>query len=395
MERIGIYGGTFNPPHLGHFRAAQFAVQALNLDRLLMIPDRIAPHKEIPEGSPTPWQRLEMVRLGADACIEACDLELNREGPSYTYLTVLQLRQQYPDARLYLLMGTDMFLSFSTWRNPEVILENAALGVFYRGEADEIAKIEAVKAQMEEAGAEIYLVENPVTAISSTQLRRMLVFRCASEFLPEPVERYIYDHGLYGTGRDYRKLSIEELRETVVKLLKPNRVAHVLGCAQTAGELARLYGVDETDAIRAGLLHDITKALDGPLQLTLCRSYATILDEFSAKNPKTLHALTGSLVAERIFGENEAVVQAIRCHTTGKADMNLLEKIIYVADYMEPNRDFPGVEKLRSLAYEDITQALKLGLNMTLDMLRSQNREISPESAQALAFLEREERKIL
>ena len=69
--------------------------------------------------------------------------------------------------------------------------------------------------------------------------------------------------------------------------------------------------------------------------------------------------------------------------------MNLLEKIIYVADYMEPNRDFPGVEQLRSLAYEDITQALKLGLNMTLDMLRSQNREISPESQQALAFLER------
>ena len=147
--------------------------------------------------------------------------------------------------------------------------------------------------------------------------------------------------------------------------------------------------MNETDAVRAGLLHDITKALDGPLQLTLCRSYGTMLDDFSTKNPKTLHALTGSLVAERIFGENEAVVQAIRCHTTGKADMNLLEKIIYVADYMEPNRDFPGVETLRSLAYEDITQALKLGLNMTLDMLRSQNREISPESQQALAFLER------
>ena len=89
------------------------------------------------------------------------------------------------------------------------------------------------------------------------------------------------------------------------------------------------------------------------------------------------------------------MVSAIESHTTGKANMCLLEKIIYVADYMEPNRDFPGVETLRSLAYEDITQALKLGLNMTLDMLRSQNREISPESQDALAFLEREERKIL
>jgi len=389
MERIGIYGGTFNPPHLGHFRAARYAAEALNLDRLLMIPDRIAPHKEIPEGSPTPQQRLEMVHLGAPDCAEVSDLELKREGPSYTYLTVQQLRQQYPEAKLFLLMGTDMFLSFHTWRNPEIILQNVALGVFYRGEPGEIAQIEEVKGKMEAQGAEIHLVKNPVTAISSTQLRRMLVFRCASEFLPEAVERYIYENGLYATGRDYRNLPIAQLQDTVVKLLKPNRVAHVLGCAETAGELARRYGVNETDAVRAGLLHDITKALDGELQLTLCRSYATILDDFSTKNPKTLHALTGSLVAERIFGENEAVVQAIRCHTTGKADMNLLEKIIYVADYMEPNRDFPGVEKLRSLAYEDITEALKLGLNMTLDMLRSQNREVSPESAQALAFLER------
>ena len=390
MERIGIYGGTFNPPHVGHIQAAKQAVEALGLSRLIVIPDRIAPHKQIPDGSPTPEQRLEMLRLAtADFHrMEVSDIELCREGPSYSYLTVQQLKAQYPEAELVLLMGTDMFLSFHTWMHPEIILENAALGVFYRGEPDEIAQIEAVKAQMEAAGAEIHLVKNPVTAISSTQLRRMLVFHCASEFLPEAVERYIYDNGLYATDRDYRNLPIEQLRETAVKLLKPSRVAHVLGCAQTAGELAKRYGVNETDAVRAGLLHDITKALDGQLQLTLCRSYATILDEFSAKNPKTLHALTGSLVAERIFGENEAVVQAIRCHTTGKADMNLLEKIIYVADYMEPNRDFPGVEKLRSLAYEDITEALKLGLNMTLDMLRSQNREISPESSQALAFLE-------
>ena len=181
---------------------------------------------------------------------------------------------------------------------------------------------------------------------------------------------------------------MEALERTVISLLKPDRVAHVLGCRQTAVELAERYGVDKTDAARAALLHDITKALDGPAQLTLCRKYGTILDAFSTQNPKTLHALTGSLVAQRIFGENQAVVSAIRCHTTGKADMNLLEMIIYVADYMEPNRDFPGVERLRQLAYEDIRKALKLGLQMTLDMLRRQGRDISPESQQALRWLE-------
>ena len=195
-------------------------------------------------------------------------------------------------------------------------------------------------------------------------------------------------NGLYGTCRNYRHLPIEKLQEVVVSLLKPNRVAHVLGCRETAVELARLYGADETDAARAALLHDITKALNGQLQLTMCRCYGTMLDKFSQKNPKTLHALTGSLVAERIFGENEAVVDAIRCHTTGKADMNLLEKIIYVADYVEPNRDFPGVEELRNLAYTDITKALKLGLQNTLNLLHRQGSDISPESMEALFFLE-------
>lgn len=223
--------------------------------------------------------------------------------------------------------------------------------------------------------------------LSADDLKRLLVFRCASEHLG-PLAREIAEKGLYGMGEDLWALPEEQLQTVVVGLLKPSRVAHVLGCRQAAVELAERYGADPVDAARAALLHDVTKALDGPLQLTLCREYGTILDIFSSQNPKTLHALTGSLVAQRIFGENDAVVDAIRCHTTGKPDMSLLEKIIYVADYMEPNRDFPGVDQLRYLAYTDITAALKLGLTMTVNMLKEQKREISPESLEALAFLE-------
>ena len=106
-------------------------------------------------------------------------------------------------------------------------------------------------------------------------------------------------------------------------------------------------------------------------------------------NPKTLHALTGSLVAERIFGENPAVVDAIRTHTTGAPGMNTLQKIIYVADYMEPNRNFPGVEELRTLAFTDLDGALKLGLEMTIEVLKQQGREISQESALALEYLKK------
>jgi nicotinate-nucleotide adenylyltransferase len=314
-------------------------------------------------------------------------MELRREGKSYTYETVEQLRTLHPDAELVLLMGTDMFLTFHQWRCPERILSQAALGVFYRGERGEETAVAARKAEMEAAGHKVYLVENDVVDISSTDLRRMLIFRCADPFLPKGVGDYIRVNNLYSAGRDYKKLPMEELEKVVISLLKPSRVSHVLGCRDTAVELAKRWGADETDAARAGMLHDVTKALDGPLQLTLCAEYGTMLDDFGKKYPKTLHALTGALVAQRIFGENEAVVNAIRHHTTGKADMALLEKIIYVADYMEPNRDFPGVEQLRSLAFIDLDGALKLGLEMTLEHLKRQGSEVSPESRDALAFL--------
>ena len=219
------------------------------------------------------------------------------------------------------------------------------------------------------------------------KLRRLLAFRCADDFLPAGVGDYIREHGLYDTAAQWKNLPMEELEPIVVRLLHPNRVAHVLGCRDTAVKMAEHWGENVVDAARAGILHDITKVLDGPLQLTLCEAYGKILSDFSRKYPKTLHALTGSLVAEKIFGENEAVVTAICHHTTGRANMGLLEKIIYVADYMEPCRDFPGVEKLRELAYSDIDAALKLGLEMTLEHLARQGNEVSAESREALAFL--------
>ena len=389
MARIGIYGGAFNPPHTGHIRAAEFAVQALNLEKLLLIPSCTSPHKPLPAGSAEPEQRLAMTKLWAGEKMEVCDIELSRGGTSYTYETVEQLKTRYPQDELVLFMGTDMFLSFHTWKEPERILRCVSLAVFYRGDKNEQAAISEKQQEYERAGHRVYLVENPVTEISSTQMRRMLVFGCAEPFLDSKVSCYIQENGLYATGENYKNLPMDKLEKVVVDLLNPNRVKHVLGCRDTAADLAKVWGADVTDAARAGLLHDITKALDGPLQLTLCREYGKVLDEFSESNPKTLHALTGSMVAERIFGENEAVVKAIESHTTGKPAMNTLEKIIYVADYMEPNRDFPGVEELRRLAYTDLDGALKLGLEMTLAMLRQQKRQISPASSQALAYLEK------
>ena len=137
MGRIGIYGGAFNPPHTGHIRAAEYALQALNLDKLLLIPSCSSPHKPLPAGSPEPKQRLEMTKLWAGEKMEVCDIELSRGGTSYTYETVEQLKLRYPDDELILFMGTDMFLSFHTWKEPERILACASLAVFYRGDKNE------------------------------------------------------------------------------------------------------------------------------------------------------------------------------------------------------------------------------------------------------------------
>ena len=389
--RIGIYGGTYSPPHIGHMRAAEFAIDALKLDRLLLIPTGVSPHKEMAAGASSA-DRIRMLRISAADIekAEVSDIEVNRAGSSYTVDTLRAIKGENPDSQLVLLMGTDMFTSFLSWREPDAILELAALAVFCRGEKGEAARIGAQKAGLEAMGARVELVENPVTAISSTDLRRMLIFGCADSFLMPGVGDYIRSNGLYGTGKDRKNLSMEELETEVVSLLNPNRVAHVLGCRDCAMELARLYGENEVDAARAGLLHDITKAIDGPLQLTLCAEYGIVLDTFSQRFPKTLHALTGSLVAQRIFGENERVVSAICHHTTGRADMTLLEKIIYIADYVERNRDFPGVEEMRQLAYTDLDKAVLMGLESAVAHVRRQGQDLAPATIEALEFLQKQ-----
>ena len=387
MEKIGIFGGSFNPPHVGHIRSAAYAAETLGLTTLFLMPDRQTPGKSRPESGADDAQRLQMLTLAAADTprLEVSDLELTGEG--LTYDTLCALSRQHPGAELFLLLGTDQFLKLPQWRNGAEILKLATVVSLRRGDKKEEQLLGQGKAALEALGGRVMILDNPITAISSTQLRRLIAFGAGAPFLDPKVLDYIRREGLYDSGADFKNLPMEELQKVVVRLLNPNRVRHVLGCRDTAVELARRWGADERDAGRAGLLHDITKALDGPLQLTLCQAYGKILDDFSRKYPKTLHALTGSLVAQRIFGENEAVVSAIESHTTGKANMNLLETIIYVADYMEPNRDFPGVETLRSLAFSDIRGALKLGLEMTLEHLAEQGGEVSPASRQALAYL--------
>lgn len=389
MAKIGIYGGSFNPPHLGHWQAAKAFYEKLGLDCLLLIPAATPPHKALPVNTPSAEDRLEMTKLLAKdlpfAKVE--DLELRRQGASYTVDTLQELKSRYPNDELFLCMGTDMFRSFDEWRMPEKIAELATVVMAHRVKADTEELEKQAQHFRDTYGKAPILLANDILPMSSTQIRRLLILGGAEDFLPRAVWDYIREKGLYGTGKSRKNLPFEELKAESLALHKPQRVNHVIGCSETAERLARIHGANPEDAKRAGILHDVTKALDGADQLRLCDKYGIIIDTFDRAHPKILHATTGSDVARRVFGENEAVCQAIRWHTSGKAEMSKLEKIIYIADYMEPNRDFPGVEEMRHLAETDLDGAMLMGLQMAKEHLDRQGSVMCRHSVEAMAYL--------
>ena len=389
---IGVYGGTFDPPHWGHITAARAAMEQLGLDKLVLIPDRVPPHKALPEGSASPEQRLEMAALATAELgkrAEVSDRELRRSGPSYTSDTLAALRREHPEDTLWLLMGSDMFLSLQTWHAPEEIMALARIAPFSREAEDESAAFAAQKARLErEYGAQICIVQNPeVRELSSTEVRAALAAGQGSNLLPPAVYGYVLREHLYGTHKALTGLTPDELRPIALSYLKPKRMPHVLGTEQEAVRLVRRYGGDETQARIAALLHDCTKKLDMAQQLALCEKYGIMLDELEQKALKLLHSKTGAAIARDVFGVEDAVYDAILYHTTGKPDMTRLEKIIYLADYIEPTRDFPGVDALRKTVYEDLDKGLLMGLTMTIQEMEEMGNPVHHLTRDARDYL--------
>lgn len=388
--KIGIYGGTFDPPHLGHMEAARASIQLLQLDKLIFIPARRPPHKQLSADSASPEQRLDMTHLMADGLlmpgvIEVSDMELNREGKSYTSYTLRELKTRYPNDELWLLMGTDMFLSLQTWYEADQIMQMASIAAFARTEADssEMLQIQG-KFLSENYGARVMIVQLPeIREVSSTQIRR----QSNGAGLWPPIWGYILRHGLYGASSCMKNLSDADLRAVSYSMIRAKRIAHVRGCEEEAVRLAQCWGANEEHARRAAILHDCTKYLKLDEQLAICKQYGVKLDDMERKAVKLLHSKTGAALAKHVFGECEEVCQAIYWHTTGKADMTLLEKILYIADYMEPTRDFDAVEDLRDLVYVDLDAAVLLGTEMSVEEMRSYGNPIHPNTLAARDFL--------
>lgn len=172
----------------------------------------------------------------------------------------------------------------------------------------------------------------------------------------------------------------DEMRKDILSRLRGYRYEHTLGCERAARKLAERFGGDVEKAGFAAILHDITKHLSAMEQLNLCEMYGIIPCAIETKEPKMLHGKTAAAIARQEYGAPEDVCAAIACHTTGKTGMALLDKILYLADYIEETRDFPGVEKARALAQVDIDCALLYCYSETLTDLISRGKLIHSDT---------------
>lgn len=198
--KIGIYGGTFSPPHNGHVNAARMFAAAESLDKLLIIPTFIPPHKTETSAVPAE-ERLEMCRLAfTDDNFDVSDIEVRRKGKSYTFDTLTELKEMYRSDDFYLLCGTDMLLSFEKWYRFADILSMCTVVCMRREENAEtgVKLTEKIVELKEQCAADVRLIDAPPLEVSSTEIREKLSRgENVNDLLPTDVYRYIKEKGLY------------------------------------------------------------------------------------------------------------------------------------------------------------------------------------------------------
>ena len=181
---------------------------------------------------------------------------------------------------------------------------------------------------------------------------------------------------------------ILKIQHTLKKELDENRYHHTLGVMYTSASMAMRYDVDVQKALYAGLLHDCAKCIPSDKKIRLCEKYGLPVSSVEKENPSLLHARLGAYLAHEKYGvKDEEIIYAIESHTTGRPGRSMLEKIVYIADYIEPNREkFDGLEEARRLAYLDLDMAMKYILESTIAFVKERGRLLHPLSLEALEY---------
>lgn len=184
------------------------------------------------------------------------------------------------------------------------------------------------------------------------------------------------------------QIKLEQIKTKIKQVLSPSRYEHTLGVMYTAGALAMRYHEELYPALFAGLLHDCAKGFPESACLSLCNTFQIPISDVEYKNPGLLHAKLGARLAHKEYGVSDAyIMDAIAYHTTGRPNMTLLDKIIYVADYMEPNRcEAPNLNEIRRLAFDDIDECLYAILESTVAYLKQKNAVIDPMTEETYLY---------
>ncbi len=400
MARIGIMGGTFNPVHNVHLIMAEEARRQFQLKKVLFMPSKNPPHKKKRSiASDEHRKRMIQHAIQDNPAFVFSDLELEREGTTYTKDTLAALKQLYPNDKFYFIVGGDSLASMEKWYEPAYIFKNCRVLAANRDETDG-GQIRKLKLLYEKKyGAKIAEIQMPPISISSEMIRNKLAEHSfISGYVPACVERYIRANQLYGC-MDPLFFHLPSEREVIRYLaanLKPKRFLHTLGVAATAANLAAIHHANPKEAYLAGLLHDCAKYLTGEEELELCEQEQIPLSDVERKNTVLIHGKLGAHFARTRYGvENEEILSAIRFHTTGRPGMGLLEKIIYLADYMEPGRKMEcqpyTLTEIRKMCYIEIDEALRMVLESCICYLQQTQAPIDPLTMETYQYYSREE----
>ena len=375
--KIGIFGGSFDPVHIEHTRLARTAIDSLGLDKLFIMPAHTPPHK--------PWKTLAPDEIRIEACrlafadmpkAEISDYEILQGGTSYTYLTCRHFRELYPCAEIFWLVGTDMLRDFPTWKNTAEILQTATLAVCARNERTAWLETERT-AFFEKFGKEFVVLPYNGRDVASTKIRVLAgAGMDLSEFIPKKAAEYIQKSGWYEISNAKAALALET----------PRRIAHSIRVAQLAAARAPSLGIPEKQAITAALFHDCAKNLseDSP-----CLDGFCLPTEWGEVPKEVAHQFAGAFVAEHIFGVKDAeVLTAIAYHTSARPNMSALEELTFLADMLEEERSYEGVERLRKLFWQgdSLHECMQVALYETLKFLEKKGGEIYPLTKAAYEF---------